>query len=84
MSAIGEAIDDVFDIAGPSSTDSRASVIKELAKLTTDKAEDIDLRALMVYSTIVKHVKAGGTVKFIDAHSKTAPSKMRTLKVRLR
>ncbi len=50
-----------------------------LRKLTSDdSSEDVQLRALMVYLAIVKHMKSGGSVKFIG----NGPD--RTLKVRFR
>ena len=50
-----------------------------LNKLTADDSpEDVQLRALMVYLAIVRHTKAGGSVKFTGV----GPDK--SLKVRLR
>jgi hypothetical protein len=50
-----------------------------LRRLTEDdNSEDVQLRALMVYLAIVKHTKAGGSVRFVG----NGPD--RTLKVRLR
>lgn len=54
-----------------------AEAIKELRLLTTDETDDeILTRALVIYLAIVKHSKAGGSVKFVSSE--------KTLKVRLR
>lgn len=59
------------------STEQAQEALRELKKLTTDESDDEVLtRSLMVYLAIVKHVKAGGVVKFAGSE--------RTLKVRLR
>lgn len=59
------------------STEQAQEALRELKQLTTDGTDDEVLtRALMVYLAIVKHAKAGGTVRFTGSE--------RTLKVRLR
>ncbi len=59
------------------STEQAQDALRELKQLTTDGTDDEVLtRALMIYLAIVKHAKAGGTVRFGGSE--------RTLKVRLR
>lgn len=55
-------------------------LVKELRDLTADDdPKTIILRGLGLYRSIVRHVKAGGTVKFVGADGTE-----KTLKVRLR
>ena len=54
-------------------------LVDELARETTDKEGDIEMRALKIYRSIVRHVRAGGTVKFVSSDGTE-----KTLKVRLR
>jgi len=55
-------------------------IVQELKSLTTDDDDDtVILRGLAVWRTLVRHVKAGGTVKLI-----VPGAEVRTLKVRLR
>lgn len=56
----------------------RSAALQELALLTKDKPADIERRSLGIYLNIVRHIKAGGSVKFLDAKG------VRTLKVPLR
>jgi hypothetical protein len=57
-----------------------AEMVQELRTLTTDDDEDtVLLRSVVVWRTLVKHVKSGGTVKLIGPGTE-----VRTLKVRLR
>lgn len=67
--------------AGPSlERQQLEAILQELRQETTDDSlQDIILRGLSVYRSIVRHVKAGGTVKFV-AEDGTE----KTLKVRLR
>lgn len=52
----------------------------ELRKETTDESfQDITTRALGIYRSIVRHIRAGGSVKFVAADGTD-----KTLKVRLR
>jgi len=54
--------------------------LRELRETTTDQGVDqIILRAVGLYRSIVRHVKAGGTVQFVDEDGTT-----KTLKVRLK
>lgn len=55
-------------------------LVMELHKETTDEdPRDIILRALSIYRSVVRHVRAGGTVKFVNEDGTD-----KTLKVRLR
>jgi hypothetical protein len=55
-------------------------IVQELQTLTTDDTdEEVILRSLVNYLSIVRHVKAGGTVKFLGPGVT-----VKTLKVRLR
>lgn len=57
-----------------------SEVVKELQTLTTDDTEEaVLLRGLTVWRAIVRHVKAGGTVKFLGPGTE-----VKTMKVRLR
>lgn len=69
--------------AGPSSTmdpeqarASREAIGEALKHTTAETSEDVILRAIMLYSAVVKHVKSGGKVQFVDAKAV-----VRTLKV---
>jgi len=54
-------------------------VVVELARETTDAEGNIEIRALRIYRSIVRHVRAGGTVKFVAPDGTE-----KTLKIRLR
>lgn len=81
LNEIGEAVeglvDGIFDIEDDEPD--RLEVYKELGLLTTDKPKDAERRALGIYLSIVRHIKAGGSVKFLSPDGK-----IRTLKVPLR
>jgi len=79
--ALDEFVEEVLEDIVPTieaAKDERSGVVKELAVLTTDSPEVIERRALGIYLSIVKHIKGGGSVKFLDAKG------VRTLKVPLR
>ena len=79
--ALEEFVEEVLEEIVPTTEAARAecsAVVKELAVLTTDSPEVIERRALGIYLSIVKHIKAGGSVKFLDVKN------VRTLKVPLR
>jgi hypothetical protein len=58
-------------------TEQAREALRELKHLTTDGTDDEVLtRALMVYLAVVKHTKAGGTVRFVGSE--------KVLKVRFR
>lgn len=54
--------------------------LRELRETTTDQGiDEIILRAVGLYRSIVRHTKAGGTVQFVDEDGE-----VKTLKVRLK
>lgn len=61
-------------------THQATDILVELTRDTADvNVQDANLRALAVYRSIVRHVLAGGTVKFVSADGTE-----KTLKIRLR
>lgn len=88
MDFFGETLEGLKDLFGfkddepepEQKPDQPREAVAELLRLTTDDTEEkVQQRSLAVYLAVVRHVRAGGTVKFI-----TPQGKIRTLKVRLR
>ena len=72
--------DDRHVSAGDPRTQQATEILVELTRDTVDEnVQDANLRALAVYRSIVRHVVAGGTVKFVSPDGSE-----KTLKIRLR
>ena len=71
---------DLLGLDKKASDDHLNEILQELTTLTTDDDDaTVMLRGAAVWRTLVRHVKAGGTVKLLGPDNE-----VRTLKVRLR
>lgn len=69
-----DAPDDAVGLSGK-----LVEALRELRETTTDQGIDqIILRAVGTYRSIVRHVKAGGTVQFVDDDGTSKTLKVRT------
>lgn len=76
---VGEMLDDVFVEDKPLAPPKAEDILEELILNTTDDKTSVVLRSLVIYRSIVRHAKAGGTIQFVGGGGPT-----KTLKVRLR
>ncbi len=80
LDTVGEATEVLFDELLNSAKTPTEKAIDELKRLTVDEtSEEVVKRALGTYLSIVKHVKAGGSVKYVGKDGA-----IQTLKVHLK